>query len=301
MLKSHGSGKDAFVAEAKDAYDRARLSAEEEIRLGKAVGFGHILDSFIAEHRVSSEFAGEEEPSTCVYPPEYKGPKPIRKQIRAIAAIFNLDPVPAYKFCENLPKLELFVPSVALPWVGWFAFPFLRALTPKLFPEVAKQSKRHCRAIGLVHKDLSSLRKFHNYYAKEMDGRHLRVRPRTAEALRLIYQMQGNSDILVVAAQLGMCHRGRSARRAEAVMRTNEFGLDGLAIGSILLTHPERAQHQTELDMCCTGEEFSVDANDNRNFVPFYAFIDVGLKYGVNLRDHHDPHLGQVTAYIPHK
>jgi len=47
-------------------------------------------------------------------------------------------------------------------------------------------------------------------------------------------------DILVVPAQFGLRHRGRSVRRVREVMNANEFGLGVFAIGIMLLTHPER-------------------------------------------------------------
>lgn len=87
-----------------------------------------------------------------------------------------------------------------------------------------------------------------------------RVHARTAYALDLIAETQ-KGDILIVAAQLGMRHRGKSVRRAREVFVANEFGLGSLAVGSIVLTHPERLVHQVELDMDCSGDEFSPEAD----------------------------------------
>src|ERR1035438_5864126 len=73
---------------------------------------------------------------------------------------------------------------------------------------------------------------------------------------RIIWQ-QG-SDILVVAAQAGMLHRGSSARRTRVALAGNEFGLGVFAFGCMLLTHPERLSTGDTLMIDCGGDQYSV-------------------------------------------
>ncbi|HEV7423695.1 MAG TPA: hypothetical protein VGO21_00740, partial [Candidatus Paceibacterota bacterium] len=175
-----------------------------------------------------NQYANEEVASTFTCPPEYKGPKPIAEQIQKLATVFGLNPDSALAYAANLPDLKSFVPEDALPFVGWFAFP---------------------RAIerGLVLAKLAESRRFYNYRESQMD--RFRVLVRTATAIEQLATQQGNGDILVVAAQLGMRHRGRSDRRAREVFVRNEFGFDSVMGGAVTLTHPERFVRWEQLHM----------------------------------------------------
>lgn len=99
----------------------------------------------------------------------------------------------------------------------------------------------------------------------------MRVHACTTHALDLVAENQPG-DILVIAAQLGMSHRGRSVRRAREVFVENEFGLGSLAVGSIILTHPERLVRYEELDMDCSGDEFAPAADGDFSYAPVFGF-----------------------------
>jgi len=180
---------------------------------------------------VTDKYKDEEVSSNYTYPKEYKGPKPINDQIKAIAKIFSLNPSQALEFAKNLPEL----PNGA---EGWFAIPSDTGLQ-KLFPQITDPAERYCAGVQLVHTKIASSRSFYNYRDGQITPAQLRVHTRTAHTLDLIAENQPG-DILIVAGQLGMRHRGRSVRRAREVFVSNEFGLGSLAVGSIVLTHPER-------------------------------------------------------------
>lgn len=111
----------------------------------------------IAELSVSDQYADEEVPSDCTYPEEYKGPKPIADQIKALAEIFDLDPSYALEFAKNLPAL----PDGA---EGWFAIPSFASLAKKHFPEVTDPAQKYCQAVQLVHAKIAASRFFHDYF-----------------------------------------------------------------------------------------------------------------------------------------
>ena len=221
---------------------------------------------------MSNQYANEEVRSSYTYPKEYKGPKPIVDQIKAIAKIFGLDPSQAIEFAKNLPAL----PEGA---EGWFAIPSVDALAKKHFPEVTDPVQKDCQAVQLVHAKIAASRSFYNYREGQITPAQLRVHARTAHALDLIAETQ-KGDILIVAAQLGMRHRGKSVRRAREVFVANEFGLGSLAVGSIVLTHPERLIRWEELDMDCSGDEFSPDADGDFSSAPIFHFGDGKVKFG---------------------
>lgn len=64
----------------------------------------------------------------------------------------------------------------------------------------------------------------------------------TLELTRGIYKLkeiQKNSDYLIFNCNLGLKHAGKSARRALATFKDNEFPLGVFEVGVILITHPE--------------------------------------------------------------
>ncbi|KKS58238.1 MAG: hypothetical protein UV22_C0002G0001 [Parcubacteria group bacterium GW2011_GWA2_42_35] len=254
---------------AEDAVDRAiaeglldKDGSQKLIENG-AKFQAHIIAG-IKDLSVSNQFADEEVRSSDTYPKEYKGPKPIADQIKALAKIFDLDPSQALEFAKNLPAL----PKGA---EGWFAIPSVDALAKKHFPEVTDPTQKYCQAVQLVHAKIADSRSFYNYREGQITPAQLRVHARTAHALDLIAEKQ-KGDILIVAAQLGMRHRGKSVRRAREVFMTNEFGLGSLAVGSIVLTHPERLVRWEELDMDCSGDEFSPEADGDFSLSPYFHF-----------------------------
>jgi len=88
------------------------------------------------------------------------------------------------------------------------------------------------------------------------DPDRLRRHPLTAEMLQRLGDQQKGYDILVVPAQLGLLHSGRSIQQAHKSFAANEFGLGTFEAGIILLTHPERLSHRG-LWVDCAGDEFS--------------------------------------------
>ena len=52
------------------------------------------------ELSVTNQFANEEVSSNYAYPAEYKGPRPIREQVKMVAKIFGLDAAPTIKWLD---------------------------------------------------------------------------------------------------------------------------------------------------------------------------------------------------------
>lgn len=274
------------------AYDKAKLSEEEAQRVNEAPGLSDLVDQFIAENRQPNQFADEEVLSKYTYPKEYKGAKQIEEQIAAVAKIFGLDPASALEFIKNLPEL----PDGA---EGWFAVPSVDALAAKHFPEVTDPAEKYCRAVQLIHKKLADSRPFFNYRDNQITPDRLRVHTRTVQMLSTIAETQ-KGDILVVAAQLGMRHRGESVRRARVVFAPNEFGLNSLMVGSIVLTHPERLVRWEELDMDCAGDDFAFDVPGRFDGAPYFFFF-YGDGVGFDANGVSDAYVGygSVSGFLP--
>ncbi len=272
-------------------YNKSKLDEARAQRLNERGGeLQDGIAKLIAELSVSDQYANEEVRSNYTYPKEYKGPKPIADQIKAIAKIFDLDPSQAIEFAKNLPAL----PEGA---EGWFAIPSVDALAKKHFPEVTDPVQKYCQAVQLVHAKIAASRSFYNYREGQITPAQLRVHARTAHALDLIAETQ-KGDILIVAAQLGMRHRGKSVRRAREVFVANEFGLGSLAVGSIVLTHPERLVRWEELDMDCAGDEFSPEADGDFSESPVFGFSGGGVRFGADFVGGPYDSFGSVSGFL---
>lgn len=272
-------------------YNKSKLDDARAQRLNERGGeLQDGIAKLIAELSMSDQYANEEVRSNYTYPKEYKGPKPINDQIKAIAKIFGLDPSQALEFAKNLPAL----PDGA---EGWFAIPSVDALAKKHFPEVTDLAQKYCQAVQLVHTKIAASRSFYNYREGQITPAQLRVHARTAHALDLIAETQ-KGDILIVAAQLGMRHRGKSVRRAREVFVANEFGLGSLAVGSIVLTHPERLVRWEELDMDCSGDEFSPGADGDFSRSPYFHFHGGEVEFGTCFVDYPFDSFGSVSGFL---
>lgn len=222
--------------------------------LGLGDEIGSELTEFMIDlfqkHSVPNQFADEEAESSYKYPSEYKGAKPIEEQIKAIAEIYGIDPTQAFEYAKNLPAL----PEGA---EGWFAVPAVGAVAKKHFPEITDPAEQYCAVILFALGKIKDSRSFYNYRENEITPKQIRLCIRTARMIEKIAEMQNGSDILIIACQLGMRHRGKSVRRARETFMANEFGLGSLIGASIALTHTERYVRSDELDTDLPGDEFS--------------------------------------------
>ena len=282
-----------FMSIVEAAYNKAGLTdgADGEAqRVNDTPGLADHIATWLEEHRTTNKFKDEEVQVAYGYPKEYKGPKPIADQVKAIAEIFGLDPALALEYAKKLPAL----PEGA---EGWFAIPSVDALAQKHFPEVTDPAEKYCRALQLVHQKIAASRSFYNYRDGQIDTAHIKVSTRTLEAFKKIAEQQ-KGDILIIAAQLGKRHGGRSVRRAREVFVTNEYGLTSVAVGSIVLVHPERLVRWEELDMDCSGDEFSDDGDGRFGLAPCFRFHD-RARFGAVDVSHARDYFGSSSGFAP--
>lgn len=243
---------------------------------------------------VTDQFANEEVESNYTYPKEYRGPKPIGAQVDILAKEFDLSLGYVSEFIEKtLPTLKL--PQGA---EGWFAIPSVDAVAKRFFPEVTDPAEKYCRAVDLVLEKLGKSRKFTNYREGETGPRYLKQHARTLHALDMIAEQQ-KGDILIVPAQYGMRHRGRSVRRARECFTANEFGLGAFAVGCMALVHPERYVRWEELDTDCPGDEYAPDGGGRFSRAPLFYFDDGGVKFGAYWFYGPYDYCGSVSGFLP--
>ncbi len=246
------------------------------------------------EITVTDKFADEEISSSYVYPKEYRGVKPIGAQVDILAQAFGL----SLGYTSNW--IEKVLPTLTLPEgaEGWFAIPSVEAIAKRHFPEVTDPVDRYCRAVELILEKLGKSRSFYNYREGEITPRQLRQHARTIHALDIIVEQQ-KGDILIVPAQFGMGHRGRSVRRARECFKANEFGLGALAVGSMVLTHPERFVRWEQLHTDCAGDEFAPGAVGEFWGAPIFSFSDGKLEFGTDDVSYACGYCGSASGFLP--
>jgi len=276
----------------RGAYNKAQLTDEQAQRLNENRGgeFTTELFQLIQKHSATNLYANEVVSSSYTYPKEYKM-KPIEEQVKTIATMFGFDGAQALEFIKNLPLL----PNGA---EGWFAVPKVSAIAKKYFPAITDPALAYCEAVKLMHEKIKTSRLFYNYRDGEIIPSKLRQHTRTIQFLEQLESEQ-QGDILILAVQYGMRHRGKSVRRARETFSGNEFGLGAFAICCMALVHPERYVRSEELDTDCAGDEFAPDADGVFSRVPYLIFNDGKVKFGTNDVSHANDGYGSASAFLP--
>ncbi len=231
----------------------------------------------IQRHTVSDMFKDEEMGSNRVYPSTYRV-RPVEAQVTALRELF-----PSLGNCmEKLGHRQL--PEGA---EAWFAIPRWQALAPT-----------YNEAVELVVGILATKRRFSNRIIGRLGPAYLRQSERTKLAEKILADQQEGNDLLVVAAQAGMLHRGSSARRTRVAMAGNEFGLGTFAIACILLTHPERLSTGETLMIDCGGDEYSVRGDITFDRVPLFDYDLSGIEFSIFYEDRARNLWGTPTGFL---
>jgi hypothetical protein len=213
-------------------------------------------------------------------------PKGIAEQAHRLRALF-----------PGIGSADKKLASSALPpnAEGWFAISRWEKIAPTFNAAAQK-------VLDMIKQTRGG--KFYNFLDGQLGPEHFRQTAKTAEALEMLGHNQKNNGILVIPAQFGVLHRGRSVHRVREILASNEsrfdeFALDVVSIGSMLLTHPERLRHDDDLWIDCPGSEFD-DPNSTVRFsrVPSFRFYD-GKVWFVTRRGSAHASYGSATAFIP--
>jgi len=211
----------------------------------------------IRELSVSNQFADEEVESSDGYLSGYK-PKSITEQINILRQL-----LPGIGYADGQ--------SVA-----------------KTYEEAVK------KVLELIKQQRDG--KLYNHREGQLGAKYLRQHERTVKKLEVLADQQKGYDILVVAAQFGLRHRGRSVRRACEVFTANEFGLGAFEIGCMLLTHPERLRDYDDLWIDCAGDEY--DVYSLFYCTPYFGFSVGKIVFGAGVASQGSGY-GSASGFLP--
>ena len=240
-----------------------------------------VIDSvveIIGRHTASDKYKDEQVSSSRIYPATYRV-RPVEAQVTELRKLF-----PRLGECnEKIGRRPL--PAGA---EAWFAIPRWQGAG------IDVQRGRGDAGGG----DGNEARKLSNRIIGRLGPTYLRQSERSKLAEKILYDQQQGCDILVVAAQAGMLHRGCSARRTRVAMAGNEFGLGVFAFGSMLLTHPERLSSGETLMVDCGGDDYSVRGDYTFDRVPLFDYDISGIEFSVFYQDRARNLWGTPTGFL---
>ncbi|MDD5437978.1 MAG: hypothetical protein PHC70_02425 [Patescibacteria group bacterium] len=126
----------------------------------------------------------------------------------------------------------------------------------------------------------------------------LHQHPRSIEMWAKLYDQQ-KSDLLLVPAQFGLRHRGRSVRRVREIYLANEFGLGIFATCIMLLTDPERLEKYNDLWINCAGDEYKPWGRRVWCHAPGWRYYSGCIQCCTGLDHEPRPFYGSATAFLP--
>ncbi len=234
----------------------------------------------IRELSVSNQFADEEVKSSHGYLLGYK-PKGITEQTNILRQFFSGIGYADEKLAEQP------LPANA---EGWFAIPRWQSVA-KTYEEAVQ------KVLEMINQQRKG--KFYNYREGRLGEKYLRQHERTVKKLEALAEQQKGYDILVVACQFGLRHRGRSVRRAREVFTANEFGLGAFEVGCMLLTHPERLQHYDDLWIDCAGDQYAFCAGGGFSDAPYFCFYDGRVEFNTDWFGDAVGSCGSASGFLP--
>ena len=201
--------------------------------------FERQVQSNLARVALSHEFADEVVETRQSYFLGYKQPRAVIEQMTMLNQIF--------------PKIGKFDPKAA-------AAPLPPDAEGKfLIPRWQNLARTYGEAVQLVLRKLYAIygRPYFPFDERRLEGDCLwQGKPKTVAMRQLANEQKGYS-LLVLDAQFGALHAGRSNRRSRIVIeRAGQFPLGAFEVGVMLLTHPERMKNHKALWIDCAGDEF---------------------------------------------
>ena len=276
--------KKQYLRFVEDAAERAlKETGLDKDGLQKLIENGDEFQSRIVtavrELSVSNQYADEETESSYGYLSGYK-PKGITEQTNILRQLF-----PGVGFADEKLAEGQLPPNAE----GWFAIPRWEKIAPTYGEAVQK-------VLDLIKQTRNGA--FYNYRDGQLGPQYLRQSQKSAKAFQKLGDEQKDHDILVVPAQFGLRHRGRSVRRAREVMNANEFGLGAFAVGIMILTHPERLMNYDDLWIDCAGDEFAPDADGGFSKSPYFKFYGDIVKFDTYWVDDANGYYGSASGLV---
>ncbi len=244
-----------------------------------------VLATSLKRLSVNNQFVVEEVESNFGYLSGYK-PKEIVEQVHKLSELFPGIGYVNKDLLAQIEKGEVVLPTGA---EGWFAIPH--------WSKIGSSYQEALEKVLALLENTFYDGYFENYRQGQLGECWLHETSDKEGEMKTLQQSQ-NADILLVPAQFGLRHRGRSADRACAVMNTGEFSLGAYEIVIMLLTHPERLQKLNDLWIDCAGDRYSLGIFFCSVVLNFWCDHQ-GLHFDCRPCDDPDSNFGSVSGFMP--
>jgi len=237
-------------------------------------------------------YANEECDSTVGYYSGYKRPISIPNQVKILQGLIPGLGEVNQEYLAKIKRGEIRLPKFA---EGWFVIPNWQKHS-EIFGKTYASAVQ--KVLDLLRRSRNDL--FCNYRDGIIDDKHFRQTAESKQFFAKLIEEQENPDVLIVPAQFGIVHRGKSVRRVRVIFVNNksgEFGLGAFHVGMMLLTHPDRLKHYYDLFVDCAGDEFSL--NGDKYFVnaPFFIYEDGELGFDASGVNSYDDDYGSASVF----
>ena len=239
-------GKETFEI-MKKIYDGLWLTDGSADRLLENHKFWEEFKALAKKRSCGEQYADEFVKTEKRYPEEYKV-KDIKEQIDVIAGVFQLNPTNAKSFIKKLPEY----PPIERA-EGWFALAKSESVVKN---SSLNPSQVQYEAIKII---LQILNICDNCRGHTLPEGNFKQSKKTLRFLSKIKEEQ-EGDIIIIPAQHGLKHQGKSNARTRETLLENEFGLGGFHVGCMRITHPERHKKGC-LNTDCPGDRISYFKN----------------------------------------
>lgn len=275
------------TAKWQEIYNRLLLtngydgSAE---RLNENYNFWKRLETLARECSCGEQYRDEVVTSKRGYPSGYKV-RDINEQIDIIGESFELSPIYAKNFIKKLPKHPPFEKAE-----GWFAFAKSESVVKNLSEFSISQIQ--VEAMKIILRYLNLCEDCRGYTVLEERFRQNR---KTLHFLSRIKEEQ-EGDIIIIPAQHGLLHRGKSNSRARETLLENEFGLGSFHVGCMRMSHPERYEEDC-LNVNCPGDKIALfDKSNYRDAITWYYSREKNIRCSI-YKDTANEYSAPVTGF----
>jgi len=232
-------GINMVLAETKEGDLEKILLRKDELRVA-------VIQTITVKAReFTNRFLNEEVPSDYNYSSEYK-PKSLSEQIEILKELFGDMGQANQSLLVQIETNRVSLPEGA---EGWFAIPnWIKK--PEIFGE--NYAKALYKVLNKIK--LTKNGNFINFRNRKLGPEYLQPSARSVAFFRALSVEQDDPNIVIVPAQFGLLHRGRSYRRTQEMLKRKEFCLDAFSNGIMLLTHPNRLKEIENLRIVCADE-----------------------------------------------
>jgi hypothetical protein len=293
------------ISGVEDAVEELNNNLEKDNIQDYVIEKGDVFKSYvkdfvtktILEMATPNTYANQEVKSNYSYLSGYKGAHSIDDQI-SILKNYNWGKEINWKLNDKQKTLLKKSPNGS---EGWFIVPFDKTMITDHDAE-KEEVVDYGKQLEMVLDFLKQSRngKLINWREGKLGSKYYRRSKRLTKAVRKLWETQGcPEDVILVSAQFGIKHAGRSVNRASVVIFGMEYPIGSYETCVMLLTHSERLLDFNDLWIDCPGDEYAPDGDGDFSKSPCLYFSDVKLGFGT--RDVSDARgfYGSVSGFLP--